>query len=265
MSLTVYQMAYNPFCIPITAALQACGVEFVTRDIPNWDRSELLRLTDGAYYQVPVLVHDGRIVVESSGDSEDIAHYVDAHFAAGRLFPERLEGLQQIVIEFLSDDVEFHTFRLLDPYTLDAIYDPVARGLFLRHKERKFGRGCVEKWRPEAGAIRAEADRLLARFETTLRHSPFLFGEAPVYSDFLLYGVLGNLTYGDHHTLHREQAVLVRLVRADEQISLLDHGPLRHTRPPKRLPDYQFLIQCEASVVLDPVVPPVDHRSNVGL
>ena len=28
MSLTVYQMAYSPFCIPITAALQACGAEF---------------------------------------------------------------------------------------------------------------------------------------------------------------------------------------------------------------------------------------------
>jgi len=209
MSLTVYQLAYSPFCIPITAALKACGAEFATREIPNWDRSELLRLTDGTYYQVPLLVHDGRIVIESSGDSEDIAHYVDQHFAGGRLFPERLDGLQQIVIEFLSDDVEFHTFRLLDPYTSDAIDDPVARGLYLRHKERKFGRGCVEKWRREAGAIRAEADRLLARFETTLRHSPFLFGEAPVYSDFLLYGVLGNLTYGGHHRLHPEQASLI--------------------------------------------------------
>ncbi|MEP6673445.1 MAG: glutathione S-transferase family protein [Chthoniobacter sp.] len=208
MSLTIYEMAYSPFCIPITAALRACGVDFERREIPNWDRSELLRLTNGAYYQVPVLVHDGRIVTESSGQSEDIAHYVDQHFAGGRLFPERLDGLQQIVIEFLSDDVEFNTFRLLDPHTLDHIGDPVARGLFLRHKERKFGRGCVEQWRREAPAIRAEADRLLARFETTLRHSPFLFGAAPVYSDFLLYGMLGNLTYGGHNRLNPEQDAL---------------------------------------------------------
>ena len=208
MPLTVYQMAYSPFCIPITAALTACGVEFTTREIPNWDRSELLRLTNGAYYQVPVLEHDGRIVTESSADSEDIAHYVDQHFAGGRLFPERLDGLQQIVIEFLSDDVEFQTFRLLDPHTLDKIADPVARGLFLRHKERKFGRGCVEQWRRDAATIRAEADRLLARFEITLRHSPFLFGEAPVYCDFLLYGILGNLTYGGHHRLNVSQRSL---------------------------------------------------------
>jgi glutathione S-transferase len=180
MSVTVYQMAYSPFCIPITAALRAAGVEFTTREIPNWDRSELLRLTNGAYYQVPVLEHDGRLVTESSAGSEDIAHYVDEHFAKGRLFPKRLDGLQQIVIEFLSDDVEFQTFRLLDPYTLDSITDPVQRGLFLRHKERKFGQGCVEQWRRNAGAIRAEADRLLARFEVTLSHSPFLFGDGPV-------------------------------------------------------------------------------------
>jgi glutathione S-transferase len=188
--------------------LRACGVEFARREIPNWDRSELLRLTNGTYYQVPVLEHDGHIVVESSASSEDIAHYVDAQFAGGRLFPERLDGLQEIVMEFLSDDVEFHTFRLLDPFTADKIDDPVARGLFLRHKERKFGRGCVEQWRHDAALIRAEADRLLARFEVTLRHSPFLFGDAPVYSDFLLYGILGNLTYGGHNHLSAEQGAL---------------------------------------------------------
>ena len=209
MSLTIYQMAYSPFCIPITAALRACGAEFETREIPNWDRRELLRLTDGAYYQVPVLVHDGRVVIESSAESEDIARYVDVHFAGGRLFPARLEGLQQIVIEFLSDDVEARTFRLLDPTTLDAITDPIARGLFLRHKERKFGRGCVEQWRRDAAPIREEADRLLERCETTLRHSPFLFGDAPVYADFLLAGVLGNLTFRGANALHadRQQAL----------------------------------------------------------
>ncbi len=210
MSLTIYQMEYSPFCIPITAALRACGAEFATHEIPNWDRTELLRLTDGAYYQVPVLVHDGRTVIESSADSEDIAHYVDAHFAGGRLFPARFDGLQQIINEFLSDDVEFQTFRLIDPQNLDHLTDPVARGLFLRHKERKFGRGCVERWRCDAAQIRAEANRLLERFEITLRHSAFLFGDAPVYSDFLLFGILGNLTYRNWNRLSAAQAALVK-------------------------------------------------------
>jgi len=208
MSLTIYQMDYSPFCIPITAALRAAGVPFETREIPNYDRTELLRLTNGTYYQVPVLVHDGKVITESSGDSEDVARYIDQHFASGRLFPAHLDGLQKIVLEFLSDDVEFHTFRLQDPYTNDRIADPVHRGLFLRHKERKFGRGCVEQWRRDAAQIRADADRLLERFETTLRHTPFIFGDKPVYSDFLLHGILGNLTYAGHNPLNAHQSAL---------------------------------------------------------
>ena len=45
----------------------------------------------------------------------------------------------------------------------------------------------------------AEATRLLVPFEQTLAYAggPFLFGASPVYSDFLLYGILGNYTYQD--------------------------------------------------------------------
>jgi glutathione S-transferase len=61
---------------------------------------------------------------------------------------------------------------------------------------------------------------LLARFETTLRHSPFLFGEAPVYSDFLLFGVLGNMTYGGHHRLHATQRSLAAWSEKMERVRL---------------------------------------------
>ena len=89
MSVTLYEMAHSPFCTPIAQIMTAWGVEFERREIPNWDRSELLRLTDGAYYSVPVLQHDGRVVFESGADSQDVAHYVDttlraAHFSSPR-------------------------------------------------------------------------------------------------------------------------------------------------------------------------------------
>ena len=83
MKLTVYEMAHSPYCIPITAALRANEVEFATREVPNWDRSELLRLTGGDYYQVPLLDHDGRLVYESGAETLDVARYVDATFADG--------------------------------------------------------------------------------------------------------------------------------------------------------------------------------------
>jgi glutathione S-transferase len=210
MSVTLYEMTHSPFCIPIAQALRACCIEFASHVIPNWDRSEILRLTGGAYYQVPVVVHDGRVVFESTGGSQDVPRYVDGTFAGGRLFPGRLDGLQAIVIDFIESEVEDRTFKLVDPQWLDSIDDVAARGMVIRHKERKYGRGCVEQWRRDAAQIRAEADRLLERFEITLRHSPFLFGETPVYSDFLLFGILGNLTYRDYNQLSRGQSALAK-------------------------------------------------------
>ena len=208
MSVTLYEMGHSPFCIPIAQAMTAGGVEFERREVPNWDRSELLRLTDGAYYSVPVLKHDDRVVFESAGDSQDVARYVDATFARGALFPPASEGLQAIVSDFLENEVESSTFKLADIHYVPAIADVAARGMTVRHKERRFGRGCIETWRRDATAIRAEADRLLARFETTLLHSPFLFGDTPVYADFLLFGIIGNLTYRGWNELSPAQPAL---------------------------------------------------------
>ena len=208
MSVTLYEMAHSPFCIPIAQTMTACGVEFERSEVPNWDRSELLRLTDGAYYSVPVLQHDGRVVFESAADTQDVARYVDTTFARGALFPPAIEGLQAIVIDFLENEVESSTFKLADIHYVPAIADVAARGMTVRHKERKFGRGCIETWRRDATAIRAEADRLLARFETTLLHSPFLFGDTPLYSDFLLFGIIGNLTYRGWNELSATQPAL---------------------------------------------------------
>jgi glutathione S-transferase len=58
--------------------------------------------------------------------------------------------------------------------------------------------------------LRREADALLDRFEITLRHSRFLFGNQPVYSDFLLLGILGNLTFRGYNELSSEQRALSR-------------------------------------------------------
>ncbi|MDQ3622509.1 MAG: glutathione S-transferase [Verrucomicrobiota bacterium] len=208
MAVILYQMAHSPFCIPIAQALTAWGVEFTRREVPNWDRSELLRLTKGAYYQVPVLVHDGRILIESGSDTQDVARYVDRTFAGGRLFPERLDGLQRIVIDFLENDVEARTFKLVDIHYIPAIEDVAVRGMVVRHKERRFGRGCVDEWHRDSAEIRVEADALLERFEVTLRYSPFLFGEEPVYSDFALFGIAGNLTFKNWNRLHEQQTAL---------------------------------------------------------
>lgn len=201
MSLTVYQFAHSPYCLPITRALEALDVQFAVRNVSNADRREIIALTKGAYYQVPVLVHEERVIFESAADSLDIARFVDQTFGHGRLFPAEHEGFQRLIIAHLEDDVEGVTFRLVDPPYLAAIDNVIERAMIIRHKERKFGRGCVEAWAADRNELARTARTLLEPYELTLQHRPFLFGDAPVYADFALFGILGNLTYRDFNSL----------------------------------------------------------------
>lgn len=201
MSLVVLQLAHSPYCIPITRALEALGVAFETREVGNADRRAVIEATGGAYYQVPVLLHDGRALYERSATSLDIARHVDAIFGGGRLFPEDVEGLQCILVPHVEDDIESVTFRLTDPFYMRDIADPVERAMIRRHKERKFGAGCIEQWSRERDALLAATTDLLTPFELMLRGRPFLLGEAPVFTDFALYGILGNLTYRGYNEI----------------------------------------------------------------
>lgn len=194
--LKIYQFAQSPFCIAIVQASRAGGIEPELVPVSNADRSELIRLTNGAYYQVPVLADGERLVFESGPDSQDVAAYLDAHYLDGRLFPAPTRGWQWIVNRYLEHEVESVTFKICDAAVIPAIADVVERTLLIRHKERKFGPGCVDRWGRERSSLLAKAGRLLAPFEQTLTQGgPFLFGTAPVYSDFLLFGLLGNLTF----------------------------------------------------------------------
>jgi glutathione S-transferase len=181
--------------------LEALGVAFDRIGVPNHDRRPVIEASGGKYYQVPLLVHGGSPVMESSPDSLDIARYVDRTWGVGRLFPKAWAGLHETVVEFIEDCVEGVSFKLVDPAYLDTVADPVARMMTIRHKERKFGKGCVERWKAEADALRAELEGLLSRSDARLAHAPHLFGEAPVYADFALYGIIGNLTYRNINTL----------------------------------------------------------------
>lgn len=210
MKTILHELAHSPFCIPIAQMLRAAGTGFESREVPNWDRGEILRLTKGAYYAVPVLQHGGRVVFESGTDTQDVAHYVDDTWFGGRLFPAAIEAPHACTIEFLENEVEARTFKLVDIHWIPAVKDLVHRGMVIRHKERKFGRGCVDAWRRDARKIRTELDGLLVRFETTLRHRVFLFGDAPVFADFLLFGVLGNLTFKGWNRLSARQRAIAR-------------------------------------------------------
>jgi glutathione S-transferase len=201
--LTIYQYPRSPFCIAVMQALTAAGIPYVAVEVPTGDRSAIIKRTNGAYYQVPLLEDGDRLVYESGPDTQDIAEYIDEHYTGHRLFPATSRGWQAIANRYMENDVEEVTFKVCDAACIPGIDDVVERTLQIRHKERKFGPGCVARWVRERPAMIEEAGRLLQPFEeilTTGGH-PFLLGALPVYSDFLLFGILGNFTYQGTATL----------------------------------------------------------------
>ena len=195
--LKIYHFDRSPFCIAVIQAARAGGVETELAAVSNADRSAVIRASNGASYQVPVLADGDRVICESGPDSQDIAEYLDTHYLQGRLFPAASRGLQTIINLYIENTVESVTFKVCDAACIPEVADVVERTLLIRHKERKFGVGCVDRWQRERPAMIAEANNLLVPFEQTLAGAggPFLFGASPVYSDFLLYGILGNFTY----------------------------------------------------------------------
>ena len=91
-------------------------------------------------------------------------------------------------------------FRLNDIYWREVV--PAAQQLgFLRHKERKFGRGCIDQWRAQQKELLAQLTQRLVPFEEMLMHKPFLLDYRPRFVDFDLYGILGNFLYSGHYRL----------------------------------------------------------------
>lgn len=201
MSIQLYDLPHSPFCIPIRRILETAAVPYERVDVPNWDRRKVIEVTAGRYYQVPVLVHDGRVVFESSPDSQDVARYVDEQFCGKALFPTGHEGLQAILIRHLENDVEGATFKVTDSFYVDSIPDLVNRVMVIRHKERKFGTGCVEQWKRERESLRRVAEDHFMPFDSMLASNSFLLGERPVFADFLLYGIIGNYTWNGWNEL----------------------------------------------------------------
>jgi glutathione S-transferase len=197
--IELIQFPWSPFCLVQRRILEFAGVPFKAVNIPSGDRTRVWRLTKQRYYGVPIL-KDGRTVLfEVDDDSQVIAKYLDDKLSLG-LFPRELEGVQNILWRYSENEVESCTFRLNDAQWREVV--PKTEQLsYLRHKERKFGRGCLDQW----GKDRKQWQRALAAkllpFEEMLMHHPFLLGDRPRFVDFDLFGMLTNYLYSGHYHL----------------------------------------------------------------
>jgi len=197
--IELIQFPWSPFCIVQRRILEFSGAPFKITNIPNSDRSLVWKLTKQRYYGVPI-VKDGKTVVfELNDDSQVIAKYLDAKFQLG-LFPFEVEGVQAILWRYIENEIEGAAFRLNDIYWRENV--PATEQLdFLRFKERKFGRGCIDQWRKQQGEWLKRLEQSLVPFEEIVAHHPFLLGDYPRFVDFDLFGMLENFLFSGHYKL----------------------------------------------------------------
>jgi glutathione S-transferase len=197
--IELIQFPWSPFCLAQKRILEYSGVRFKVLNVPNGDRSQVWRLTRQRYYQVPVIKDGKTVVFETDDDSQVIAKYLDNRLNLG-LFPKEWGGIQPILWRYIEREVEDVGFKLNDIYWLEFV-PPSDQLRFLRHKERKFGRGCLDQWRRQQDGLLQELSNRLIPFEQMLATRAFLLDSQPRFVDFDLYGILANFLYSGHYEL----------------------------------------------------------------
>ena len=197
--IELIQFEWSPFCIVQRRILEFAGARFKVTNIPSGDRSLVWRLTRKRYYGVPIIRDGKSVIFEVREDTQVIAKYLDTKFRLG-LFPWGLEGVQSILWQYIEDQVEGVGFKLNDIYW-QKVVPPSDQVAFLRHKERKFGRGCLGQWRGQQKELLAQLEQRLVPFEEMLMYRPFLLDQRPRFVDFDLYGILANFLYSGRYRL----------------------------------------------------------------
>lgn len=197
--IELIQFPWSPFCIVQRRILEYSGTRFHIRDIPNVDRTVVWKLTKQRYYGVPIVKHGASVVFETGHDSQVIAKYLDCTLKLD-LFPRTWDGVQTILWRTIENEVESFAFRLNDIYYEEFIPEK-DRLPFIRHKERKFGVGCLEEWKGDQAALLEGLARTLTPFEQMLSDKLFLLDSQPRFVDFDLFGMLGNFLYSGHYKL----------------------------------------------------------------
>jgi glutathione S-transferase len=195
----LYQFPSSPFCLVQKRILEYSRAPFKVVNVPAGDRQIIWKLTRQRYYGVPVLKDGRNVIFETDEDSQVISKYLDQKLELG-LFPADLEGIQNILWRVIENQVEGFAFRLNNVYYKewvaknDLLY-------FVRHKERKFGAGCLEKWAEQRSELLAGLEESLEPFDLMLLRHDYLIDGRPQFVDFDLYGMLACFLYPGHEEL----------------------------------------------------------------
>ena len=191
--LTLIQFLWSPFCITIRHILTRHRIPFRVHNIAYYDRAPIIKATKGKSHTVPCLIDGKRGICDTTDFGQEVARYVDTGYQLN-LFPKDLEGLQLILSRYIENELEMVGFKVNDTYVIPT-RPLVERTMLIRHKERKFGKGCVQEWTGYRNYLNSQFVELLQPIDNMLAASPFLQADHPLFVDYNLYGVLGNYLF----------------------------------------------------------------------
>jgi ubiquinone/menaquinone biosynthesis C-methylase UbiE/glutathione S-transferase len=201
--LRLYQYEYSPYCIPIELALRHSGIPYDLVNLHVGDPTPVIQLTKGEYYQVPVIedLFNHEVIYDKSADGMDVPRYIDSLAPLMKLFPAEVDGEHRVLLHYIENECESHSFKVCDAYWEKWIKNDIERGLLRRHKERKFGVGCLDEWLRTVNKLIENFHHCIQPFEKILGNKPFLTGDRAVYADYALSGVIGNFLFPGVTTL----------------------------------------------------------------
>jgi glutathione S-transferase len=211
--IELIQFPWSPFCIVQTAHL---GI--FRRALQNHKHPQSGPLAGLETHEAALLrrarsfATASNVIFEVADDSQVIAKYLDEELELD-FFP-RWRGVQSVLWRFIENEIEGATFRLNDIYWKENV-PPAEQLQFLRFKERKFGRGCIDQWRKDQKIWLKRLEELLVPFEIILTHQKFLLDDQPRFVDFDLFGMLGNFLYSGHYKLPARHKQIQKWHRRD--------------------------------------------------
>ena len=191
--LTLIQFPWSPFCITVRHILEQHGILFWLLNIPFHERATIVKATNGRGYTVPCVVDGKDAICDETAFGQEVTRHIDRPYDL-KLFPKEFEKIQLILSRSIEEHLEMVGFKVNDTYVIPS-RPLVERVMMIRHKERKFGKGCVREWTSHRKYLCAQFAELLIPFDSMLASSPFLLSDRPLFVDYDLYGVLGNYLF----------------------------------------------------------------------
>jgi glutathione S-transferase len=191
MAAKVYQFLGSPFCAKVRKLLAFKGVEFEVVEVDYLERKELL-LASGQITVPAVTLDNGETIV----DSARIAMRLEELYPEPTIFPAGWRGMHLALADYIDNRLEESVYPV-------AIADELAyysrqgldRGSLWRFiRERKFGKGFVDRTIADQSANWARFRSAVMPFEEQLGNAPFLTGRIGL-ADFALYGQLYYLAF----------------------------------------------------------------------